>query len=108
MKKLHPAIPTIRGLTTSMEYQFRTLTRGKKHTVPQKERDVKLLTEKYVAAHLNKHVHGRNAATKDDLYKDFIDEGAQAIVTKNVLSKWHEGRCFVREIAEDWQTDNLN
>jgi hypothetical protein len=42
-KKLHPTIRIIQELGKHMEREFNTLTRGKKHGVPKKEADIKLL-----------------------------------------------------------------
>jgi hypothetical protein len=49
LKKLHPAIHVIRALTLHVEEEFGTLSRGKNHTVPKKELDVRRLQESYKA-----------------------------------------------------------
>ena len=43
MKKPHPIIPVIKGLSDHVEQEFGTISRGKKHTVPKKDKDVKTL-----------------------------------------------------------------
>jgi len=47
MKTLHPAIHVIRAVADHVEREFGTYTRGKCHTAPAKEKDVKLLQQAY-------------------------------------------------------------
>lgn len=50
IKTLHPVIHAIHGVTSHVEKEFNTLTRGKKHTVPQKKLDVQKLQDLYSAS----------------------------------------------------------
>jgi hypothetical protein len=40
MGKISPAIPALRKVQRHMEKQFKTVTRGARHGVPDKEKDV--------------------------------------------------------------------
>ncbi|KAJ7591737.1 hypothetical protein C8J56DRAFT_1046070 [Mycena floridula] len=59
LRKLHPAIPVIKALSVFIEKVFGSLSRGKKHTTPQKDIDVKKLRENFQASTFHKFTPGR-------------------------------------------------
>ncbi|KAK7035429.1 hypothetical protein VNI00_011960 [Paramarasmius palmivorus] len=81
MKKLHPAIPVIHSVTDHIEEQFETYTRGKHHTVPKKDEDIKRLQQSYNTEH--SHQDGRKL--KDDVAKDYMIVGAEKVLYGNWL-----------------------
>ncbi|GLB45643.1 hypothetical protein LshimejAT787_2500350 [Lyophyllum shimeji] len=104
LKKLHPAIHVIRGVTDYIEKQFGTLTRGKKHTIPKKEEDVQTLHKSY---HTSGH-HKRSATIskirlKKDRAEDFASDGFKKFQSGSVLGKWVHQRTFTRSKAERWE-----
>ena len=64
LKKLHPAIYVIWTLTLHMEQEFRTLTQGKKHSIPKKDADVEQLQKAYRASGYHRYQHGRTINSK--------------------------------------------
>ncbi|KAK7015543.1 hypothetical protein VNI00_019077 [Paramarasmius palmivorus] len=99
LKMLHPAIPTIRSVADHIENQFETYTRGKRHTVPKKEADVRRLLEAYHGTHTQER--GRKIGKKDK-GKDFLHHGVHELLYGKWLSDWHDGRYFVRATSEEW------
>jgi hypothetical protein len=67
LKKLHPAIHTIRDVAEHIEKEFGTLTRGKKHTVPKKELDVSRLQEEYKVSSYHEFSAGREVKRKSNV-----------------------------------------
>lgn len=107
LKKLHPAVRIIRALAMHMEKEFGTLTRGKKHTVPQKEFDVCKLLESYLAAGIHKYEPGRNVS-KGDKAEDYATKGCLELQKGKILEKWVEGRSFLRSTTQDWESDSAS
>ncbi|KAF8833153.1 hypothetical protein BDN67DRAFT_917538, partial [Paxillus ammoniavirescens] len=103
-KKLHPAIRVIRELSKHMEKEFNTLTRGKKHGVPKKDRDVMLLESSYREARLHEKIAGRKLkGSKRDKVVDVLTKGAVKLHTGRSIDRWAQGRSFRRSHEEDWE-----
>lgn len=75
LQKLHPAIPIIDAVAAHVEQEFKTLTWGKKHTVPQAELDIQTLQRAYHESGIHEYCPGRKAPTKNDFAKDVILKG---------------------------------
>ncbi|KAI5891102.1 uncharacterized protein SCHCODRAFT_02580387 [Schizophyllum commune H4-8] len=102
LKKMHPAIPVIRELSKHMEREFRTNTRGLKHTVPKKDQDVRTLQAVYEQADLHTHECGRTLKPgKKDTAKDFLSLGLDKLL--GVLERWVSGRLYTRRTDEDYE-----
>jgi hypothetical protein len=101
MKKLHPAIHTIRAIAMHIEKEFGTLTRGKKHTVPKKELDVAKLQQVYKESGYHKFKMGRKAK-KNAKAVDITTAGAIKLTSLDVLKRWIDLRTFTRSTAERW------
>lgn len=84
------------------EEEFKTKSRGKKHTIPRKELDVQTLQASYHASEVHKYIRGRTAVSKRDHAKDFADNGAEEIMTGKVLPRWVHGRSFTRATGQEW------
>jgi hypothetical protein len=52
LKKIHPAVQIIRAVSMHMEEEFKTWTRGKKHTSPQKAMDIQRLQKSIAEVHM--------------------------------------------------------
>ncbi|KAL1746003.1 hypothetical protein HDZ31DRAFT_35118 [Schizophyllum fasciatum] len=99
LKKIHPAIPVIRELSKHMEEEFRTNTRGLKHTIPKKDQDVRTLQDMYEQVGLHNYESGRTLKPgKKDTAKDFMDIGLDRLV--GVIERWNHGRQYTRRTAE--------
>ncbi|TRM57981.1 hypothetical protein BD626DRAFT_614228 [Schizophyllum amplum] len=107
LKKMHPAIPIISELSKHMEEEFRTYTRGLKHTVPKKDQDVKKLEETYSEAGIHKREPGRVLnKKKPDTAEDFLAKGAEGFY--KVLDRWQGNRNYERRTDEDWEFRSAN
>lgn len=103
-KKLHPAIQIIRELGKHMEKEFNTQTRGKKHGVPKKEMDIKLLEATYQEAELHDYITGRQLqGSKRDRVSDLITTGAVKLHSGRSMERWRKGRTFARSQEEDYE-----
>ncbi|KAF8064098.1 hypothetical protein FPV67DRAFT_1420267 [Lyophyllum atratum] len=108
LKKLHPAIHVIRAVTAHIETEFGTLTRGKKHTVPKREKDVSGLHKSYrTSGYHTKCLTGRKIR-KEDKAEDLILEGSLKVQRGTVLKKWVDGRTFKRSKVERWGEDEAS
>lgn len=105
--KLHPAIPIIRIVIDFMEREFGTLVRGKKHTVPSKEKDIAKLRKSYSDSRIHENQPGRCFHSKKDKAANYTSLGALKLTTTGRLEKWREARNFERSQMEDWaETEN--
>lgn len=102
LKKLHPAIHVIEAVGTHAKNQFKTMSRGKKHTVPRKFFDVQTLQNSYHASNIHKYVAGRKSISKRDSAKDFASNGIVELMTGKILARWTDGRSFERSTDQEW------
>ncbi|KAJ6601733.1 hypothetical protein DFH09DRAFT_969288 [Mycena vulgaris] len=103
LKKLHPSIHVIRAVSTFMEEEFGTATRGKKHTVPKKELDILELQKWYRDSPVHKFTPKRTIDNKKDRPKDYLALGQQALLTKDRMQRWKDNRYFPRATTQDWE-----
>ncbi|PPR00408.1 hypothetical protein CVT26_009693 [Gymnopilus dilepis] len=101
LRKLHPAIHTIREVAGHIEQEFGTLTRGKKHTIPSKELDVMKLQQNYQESGYHRFEPGRKG-TKDTIAADITTEGAIKFMSGHTIKQWKDRRTFSRGKAERW------
>lgn len=101
LKKLHPAIHTIRNVAEHIEKDFGTLTRGKKHRVPQKELDVARLQKEHMESGYHEFLPGRVIKRKSDMARDIASLGSLKLQTK-VLERWDHLRRFPRATDQMW------
>ena len=104
LKTLHPAIHVIRGVTSHVEKEFNTLTRGKKHTVPQKELDVQKLQDSYNASKLHTEILGCKRFLEKDYEKDYISAGALSFSDGRLREQWISERAMERSTGQEWYT----
>ncbi|KAJ7114321.1 hypothetical protein C8R44DRAFT_710147 [Mycena epipterygia] len=106
LKKLHPAIHVIRAVNNHMEHEFKTRVRGRKHTVPKKEDDLKQLQKWYRASNVHAFKAGRKIPTilksNPDIPKDTLSKGGMALQTGKTLERWIENRTIDRATTENW------
>ncbi|KAF8154046.1 hypothetical protein B0H34DRAFT_784086 [Crassisporium funariophilum] len=102
LKKLHPAIHVIRAVTRHIETEFGTLTRGMKHTIPKKEKDLGRLHTSYCKAGYHKQCMTGRTIRKKDKAEDYILNGIEKLQTGTVLAKWIHVRRFERSKSERW------
>ncbi|KAJ7835535.1 hypothetical protein B0H14DRAFT_2590172 [Mycena olivaceomarginata] len=62
IKKVSPAIPTLRHHQRHMKRQFKKVARGARHRIPDKEADVAKLMAHYIKSNLHVYTKGRKVA----------------------------------------------
>ncbi|KDQ56803.1 hypothetical protein JAAARDRAFT_132254 [Jaapia argillacea MUCL 33604] len=101
LKKMHPVVRVIRSVMLHVDNQFETWKRGKKHTVPKKDKDVAELQALISEVHIFEK--GRRIASKKDWAKDFVTEGLLKLTTKpTTIERWAARRDFERSKREDY------
>ncbi|KAJ2921420.1 hypothetical protein H1R20_g15669, partial [Candolleomyces eurysporus] len=101
LKKLHPAIPTIRTVIDFIEHQFGTLVRGKKHSVPSTEKDIIKLQQSYVNSKIHEMRPGRQQQPSEQA-TDFNLLGFEQLSVGQFWATWNNDRAFERSLSEDW------
>lgn len=102
LKKLHPAIHVIRAVASFIEAEFKTLTRGKKHTVPKKDLDVQTLQNSYHESRVHTRVSGRKSETERDHATDVTARGVSVFLTGKIMKRWTDNRTFERSMEQEW------
>jgi hypothetical protein len=102
MHKVSPAIPTLGAVQRHMENQFKTVSRGAHHGVPDKEKDVQTLTTQYNNSKLHIYTAGRKIRASIDRSNDFISISADNLERLGTISEWFNRRTHPRSTAEDW------
>lgn len=105
IKKISPAIPTLRKVQRHMEKQFKTVARGARHGAPDKEADVSMLTEQYMKSKLHTHCNGRSVTQRS---ADVINLGAENPERLGTMEKWWGLRSHARSTLEDWESGPAN
>lgn len=86
-----------------MEQQFKTVARGARHGVPDKEQDVVKLTAQYINSGLHTHKAGRTIKDKNNKAADFMTEGANELERLNSVRDWFSRRSHARSTEEDFE-----
>jgi len=102
MKKLHPAIHTIRAVAKHLEQEFGTFKRGQRHTSPKKDIDVRKLHVAYRESGFHHMKPGRKVKTRL-LIGDYATDGSIKLGGGKVMQRWKYLRTFVRAKTEDWE-----
>jgi hypothetical protein len=107
LKKLHPAIHLIRAVANHIEQEFGTYTRGKRHTIPSKDRDikVKVLQESYHRAEYNKLSSGQKIGDKKDRAEDFMKNGFIKLHKGDLLAQWVDQWSFEHSTEQKWDSE---
>ncbi|KAJ3757148.1 hypothetical protein EV360DRAFT_46664 [Lentinula raphanica] len=99
--RISPGIPTFERVNRHVENEFGTVSRGAKHGVPNKEEDVKLLLEHYVADELHVYKQGRTGGFAEDI----TSKGALDV--HNKAREWFEKWKLERSSEEDMGMQDL-
>ena len=90
-----------------MEQEFNTQTRGKRHSTPRKDADVKLLESAYQASNIHGYLPGHKLkGSKRDRVQDTVTKGVEKLHTGQTLQCWNFGRNFPRSLDEIWEIVN--
>ncbi|KAJ7923687.1 hypothetical protein B0H13DRAFT_1864673 [Mycena leptocephala] len=105
IKKISPAIPTLRKVQRHMEKQFKTVARGSRHGTPDKEADVAKLTGQYMKSKLHNYCKGRSITQKSP---DVVNVGAENLERLDTMTNWWSTRSHPRSMLEDFDTGPAN
>ena len=100
LKKISPAIPTLRKIKDHFEESFNHFRRGKSHTDPGKDADVAKLREYYCKSKAHVYVPGRKLANTDQA-DDYIALGSDPTKLKATITRWNKNRLKRRSTLED-------
>jgi hypothetical protein len=102
MHKVSPAIPTLRAVQRHIEKQFKTASRGARHGIPDKEKDVQMLMVQYVNSELHLYKAGRKIKVSADKSSDFVSLGADNLERLGTITEWFARRSHPHSTVEDW------
>lgn len=107
LKKISPAIPSIKAVASHVETESGAISRGKKHKSPDATADIQILERSYQESNI--HVKTAERVFNDEkVRKDLLIEGMKDIQTKKILEKWHENRNYKRSHTELWDVAEDN
>lgn len=106
IKKISAAIPTLRKVKDHTEAEFNNFYRGKSHTSPQKEKDVKHLQQSYKNSDIHVYTAGRHLP-KARRAKDFLATGSDILKLQGTIDRWSERRLKARSQQEIWEDPEI-
>lgn len=77
------------------------MARGKRHTVPQRELDIRTLQNSYRSSRIHHFVPGRRKPSDLDYATDYFEEGAKSLHSGKFLKTWVDGRTYERAMTQD-------
>ena len=104
LKKISWAIPVIRALNTHVEEETETLSRGKKHGIPDSEKDIFLLEQSYTTSEIHIYTKGR-MVEKDDMAEDIVACGFDDLQEGKGYKTWKNNRLYVRSRGNIWSSN---
>jgi hypothetical protein len=113
MEQMTPAMPVIRGIIDMFETRINPYRRGKSHTTPEIEQDIKKLSGCFIRDKVFKRIPGRKFKdngedTKKTIPTDHIQKGSELLRKGDWLAKWAEGRDVDRGTEEYWDPSPEN
>ncbi|KAI0047482.1 hypothetical protein FA95DRAFT_1663095 [Auriscalpium vulgare] len=103
LAKVSPAVPVLRAVKDCIKWQIQLVkARGTKHTVPAKEKDVELLKSTAMSEGWFTYTDGRTIKRPEDVAKDVLSLGTQALFEDGAIERWWSGRAFERRATERW------
>lgn len=100
ISKISASIPVQRKIKDHVEAEFNHFRRGKSHTDPAKEADIRRLEQAYEAGKAHVYVQGRKLA-QDHRAKDYIAAGSDPEKLQKTLTRWQSNRLSRRTTIED-------
>lgn len=84
-----------------MDKELFAHTRGTRHTVPTKERDIQQLMEMWAVSEVHVAKKGRKFRSREDACIDLVSRGVSAVGPKMV--SWWARRCVKRSTEETFE-----
>lgn len=104
---LSPAIPVFRAIRDHMKWQHKLiLSRGTKHTDPNKDGDVAEFRDAAVEGEWLKYTPGRTISRTKDKAPDVMTAGITNLTIGGQFERWFDNRSFVRETGQVFSSDS--
>lgn len=104
LRKMSPAITTIRATAEHVNAEMKTLSRGKKHTSPGKEADVIELVKAYMASKIHNKSEQQKGHKRAKV-ADFVADGYIKLGENKNVKTWESKRKHYRSTREVWSDD---
>lgn len=98
------AIPAQRKLKDHVEAEINRYGRGKNHTTPDAEADIKVLQQSYTLARLHSS-HGRTLRACDKS-KDHLKLGSAPSKLNSTIERWYSKRAGQRSTEQNYEGDS--
>ncbi|VDC03194.1 unnamed protein product [Peniophora sp. CBMAI 1063] len=104
---LSPAIPVFRAVRDHMKWQHKLiLSRGSKHTDPNKDDDVAEFRDLAVEGEWFKYTPGRTISRSKDKAADVMTAGITNLTIGGQFDRWFDNRTFERESEQIFPSDS--
>ena len=100
------SIPCQRRVKDHVEAEVNTFLRGKSHTSPDAEEDIRNLQAVYQKDAIHTIKGGRKLKAKDKV-KDYMAIGGEGTKLKKVISRWLANRLSEVSTTEDFEIHEL-
>lgn len=101
IRNISASIPAQRKVKDHVEAEINHFLRGKAHTSPDAEEDMKILQTAYRSNEIHKFQQGRKLNANDKV-KDYLAIGSERTKLKGVIERWVANRAPRCETTEDW------
>ena len=101
------SIPCQRRVKDHVEREVNAFLRGKSHSAPDAEGDIRNLQAAYHKDSIHSFKPGRKLAAKDKV-KDYMALGTEGTKVTKVIQRWGSNRLSEIATTEDFDTDDLN
>jgi hypothetical protein len=95
------SIPCQRKVKDHVEAEINHYRRGKTHTSPEKENDIRVLQESYRQSKIHQLKLGRKLTSKDTA-PDYFKVGSEGTRLEKTMEKWALNRVDKWPVEEDW------
>jgi hypothetical protein len=102
---MSPSIPCQRKVKDHVEAEVNSFRRGKTHSSPDAEEDIRNLQEAYRKDSIHVFQEGRKLAGKDKV-KDYMALGVEGTKLKKVIQRWLSNRLSEVATTEDFEADD--
>ena len=107
---MSPAIPILAAVARMVEKTQEVMSRGKRHSVPSKDKDIALLMSNFMDDKVHVKIIGRHTkTTARDVPVNVIVAGISKLIHKNGLDEWWSNRAGSfpgRKMSETWPDAN--
>jgi hypothetical protein len=93
------AIPLQRKVKDHIDTETQSISRGKKHTTPNAELDLRNLASAYYVAKAHKYVPGREFKANQNTVSDWSANGVMGLASK--IKTWSQERFTLKSVEED-------